>query len=346
MRSFCAFRNVLGCVAAAALIAACDASRTQNGIPQGNVVQAPSGLLGDGLHPSDAAARSTNAAAGSASRKGRSWIDPAVVGRTLVYGAGDESSYVFTTGGKVVGSIAEIALSTCSDRNGDVFFNKVNSIVEYAHGGTTPIASYPVPGTAYACSVDPTTGDLAAVVYCLSGCGDSLVVITTPGRRPQSYTDIALPSLLYCAYDPSGNLYVDGYSGSQFGLAELRAGSTALQTIAVSQNIQYAGQIQWDGQYLAVTTTIDPAVYQIQVTGSTASVVGTTELYGVGPRSTQSWIYRNKIAVPNGIVRARSTDIVFWKYPQGGNPIRDFGHFIGKGHAEITGVTVSEPPKK
>ena len=273
-------------------------------------------------------------------------MDPAVAGRTLLYGAGDVSSYVFTTGGQVVGNIAEIALSTCSDRNGDVFFNKVNSIVEYAHGGTTPIASYPVPGTANSCSVDPITGDLAAVVFCISGCGDSLVVLTTPGKKPQSYTDSALPSLLYCAYDSSGNLYVDGNSGSQFGLAELPAGSTALRTISVNQNIQFAGQRQWDGQYLAVTTAIHPAVYQIQPTGSTASVVGMTSLDGVGPRSTQSWIYRNKIAVPNGVVRARSTDILFWKYPQGGKPIRKFEHFIGKGHAEITGVTVSYPPQK
>ena len=47
--------------------------------------------------------RSPNAAP-SSSRRGRSWMDPAVAGRTLLYGAGDVSSYVFTTGGQVVGN--------------------------------------------------------------------------------------------------------------------------------------------------------------------------------------------------------------------------------------------------
>ncbi|HET6276819.1 MAG TPA: hypothetical protein VFE16_12885 [Candidatus Cybelea sp.] len=332
-------RRMFGVCAAAVTLAACGGSQMQNGMLSPDIAQAPHGAPGDGLG-------SANAMAHSSSRKGRSWMDPAAASRTLIYGAGDVSSYVFTTGGQVIGNIAEIALSTCSDRNGDVFFNKVNSIVEYAHGGTTPIASYGVPGTAYSCSVDPTTGDLAAVVFCESGCGDSVVVLSTPGKKILSYSDSALPSLLYCAYDSSGNLYVDGYSGSQFGLAELPASGTALATITVNQNIQFAGQIQWDGQYLAVTTIIHPAVDQIQVTGSTATVVNTTELKGVGPRSTQSWIYRNKIAVPTGVVRARSTEILFWKYPQGGSPVRVFTHFIGKGHAEITGVTVSEPPKK
>ncbi len=291
-------------------------------------------------------ARSPGAMQHLLSAKGRSRIDPALAGRALVYAAGDVSSYVFTTNGKLIGNITQTGISTCSDRNGDVFFTEVNSIIEFPHGGTTPIASYAVPGTAYSCSVDPITGNLAAVVFCVTGCGESVVVLTTPGMKPQQYSDGALPQMLYCAYDDQGNLYVDGYSGSEFGLAELPAGGSALRNLTVSQNIQYAGQIQWDGQYLAVTTTIAPAVEQLQVTGSAATVVGTTELYGVGPRTTQTWLYHHKILVPTGHGRARATDIIFWKYPTGGYPIRDFAHFISKGHAEITGVTVSVPPKK
>ena len=149
------------------------------------------------------------------------------------------------------------------------------------------------------------------------------MVLTTPGMKVQQYSISSLPSLLYVTYDTNGNLYVDGYSSSVFALAELPAGSTAFQPITVNQNIQYAGQIQWDGQYIAVTTTISPVVEQVQVTGSTASVVGTTQLYGVGPRSTQSWLYRDKIIVPTGNGRARSTNIVFWKYPTGGYPVRE-----------------------
>ena len=243
----------------------------------------------------------------AATAKRGSRIDPATAARPLLYAAGDVSSYVLTTNGKVIGNITQTAVGTCSDKNGDVFFTTLNSI-EFAHGGTTPSLRTRFPVTRTPVRVDPTTGDLAAVVFCITGCGDSVVVLTTPGRKVQQYSISSLPSLLYVTYDTNGNLYVDGYSSSVFGLAELPAGGTAFQPITVNQSIQYAGQIQWDGQYIALTTTINPVVEQIQVTGSTASVVGTTQLYGVGPRSTQSWLYRDKIIVqPEAGARARPT---------------------------------------
>lgn len=320
------------------MLAGCSQSQNQGGVPS---VAAPGAII---RVPSDSPWSPGNQGRMPLGNH-KSRID-AAAGRTLLYAAGDVSSYVFTTDGKVIGNITQTGTGACSDKNGDVYFTEVNSIIEFAHGGTTPIASYAVPGTAYSCSIDPTTGDLAAVVFCLTGCGESVVVLTTPGMKVQSYSDSALPSLLFCTYDTNGNLYVDGYSGSQFGLAELPAGGSALQTITVNQNIQYAGQIQWDGQYVAVTTTIHPAIEQVQVTGSTASVVGTTLLTGVGSRATQSSLYRDKVAVPTGTKsRARSINILFWKYPTGGYPVRTFTGFIGKGHAEITGVAFSLPPK-
>lgn len=339
VRGFNVIRRAFGFVAAAALLTACGGSPGQNGVPS---PAAPGITM---LRTPGTASRSADALQPAATAKHGSRVDPAAAARPLLYAAGDVSSYVLTTNGKVIGNITQTATGTCSDKNGDVFFTTLNSILEFAHGGTTPIASYAVPGNAYSCSVDPTTGDLAAVVFCVTGCGDSVVVLTTPGMKVQQYSIASLPSLLYVTYDAGGNLYVDGYSASQFGLAELPAGGTAFQPITVNQNIQYAGQIQWDGQYIAVTTTITPVVEQLQVTGSTASVVGTVQLYGVGPRSTQSWLYRDKIIVPTGNGRARSTNILFWKYPTGGYPVREITGFIGKGHAEITGVTISQAPK-
>lgn len=339
VRVFNVVRRACGIVAATALLTACGGSPDQNGAPSPAV---PGTTM---LRASGNSSLSSGATQHAAAAKRGSRIDPAAAARPLLYAAGDVSSYVLTTNGKVVGNITQTGIGTCSDKNGDVFFTTLNSILEFAHGGTTPIASYAVPGNAYSCSVDPTTGDLAAVVFCVTGCGDSVVVLTTPGMKVQQYSISSLPSLLYVTYDSTGNLYVDGYSSSVFALAELPAGGTAFQPITVSQNIQYAGQIQWDGQYIAVTTIITPVVDQLQVTGSTASVVGTIPLYGVGPRSTQSWLYRDKIIVPTGSGRARSTNIDFWKYPTGGYPVREITGFIGKGHAEITGVTISQPPK-
>jgi hypothetical protein len=274
----------------------------------------------------------------------RSWMASGAGRQPLVYAGGDVASYVFDLrSGKLVGSIAETSFGTCANNNGDVFFTQVKRIVEYAHGGTTPIASFAVPGTAYSCSVDPTSGDLAAVVFCLSKCGDEVVVLQ-PAEPPRIYHDGTLASLLFCAYDASGNLFVDGYNLSQFGLTELPKGARHFAGVTLNKTIRFGGQIQWDGQELAIQTSEFPRIYQVRVSGSTAKIVHTIKLSGVGNRATQSWIQDGKIAVPTGEQNKRPDEIFFWRYPAGGNPIKTFEHFIGHGHQMIDGVTFSRAP--
>jgi len=332
--------RTLAASVAAALLAGCGGGvQTQPGVPFGAL---PNGGVAARV------ANGTPAAQRELLRRhaGRhSWMAPGVRGRPLFYAGGDESSFVLTSSGKVVGQIAETSFGTCSDLNGDVFFTQVQQIVEYAHGATTPKAIFTAPGTVYSCSVDPTTGSLAAVVFCLSGCGDEISVWSTPGDPIATYADSGLPSLLYCAYDKSGNLFVDGYNGSAFGLGELPAGGSALENYTVSQNIMFAAQIQWDGTDIAVETKDSPTIYQLQLDGSTATVVGSTTLSGTGTRATQSWIFGGKVAVPTAPGTKRAIEILFWKYPAGGYPVRSFTGFIGKGHAMLDGVTLSKPPK-
>src|SRR5579871_2609977 len=217
----------------------------------------------------------------------------------LVYTGGDASTYVLSyPSGRLVANIAEKTFGMCSDANGDVFLTHVNSIDEFPHGGTTPIATYTVYGSAYSCSIDPATGNIAAVVFCTTGCGDVVTVIQPSTNIQTTYADPTLPSLLFCTYDNQGNLFVDGYNGPQFGIAELPAGQTALANISLTQNIQFADQIQWDGQYLAVEARIDPVIYQIALAGSVGTVVNTVTLNGIGHRAMQSWIQKGKIGIP------------------------------------------------
>ena len=267
----------------------------------------------------------------------------------LVYAGGDVSSYVLAyPSGKLVGTIPMVALGACSDANGNVFLTGAGRIAEFAHGGTTPIATYSIPGTVYACSVDPTTGNIAAVVLCQSGCGGELVVIRPgSGLSPTFYRDANLPQMLYCAYDDQGNVFVDGYQGLQFGIAELPNTGGALTDIAVDTNIQYAEQVQWDGQYLSVETRIHPVVYQVQLSGSTGTVINVVHLGQVGKRGTQSWIQKGKIGVPTASpgLNKRAVEIVFWNYPAGGAPINTFKGFIGGGHQAIDAMTFSVEPR-
>jgi hypothetical protein len=52
----------------------------------------------------------------------------------------------------------------CSNRTGDVFVPNNTEVFEYAHGGTSPIATLSLPGNSgAACSIDPSTGNLAVV---------------------------------------------------------------------------------------------------------------------------------------------------------------------------------------
>jgi hypothetical protein len=276
----------------------------------------------------------------------RSWMARDAVRRPLIYAGGDEASYVFTfPEGKLVGSIAETSFGTCSNPNGDVFFTQVGSIVEYAHGGTTPIATFSVPGSAYSCSIDPATGKIAAVVFCTTKCSGDEVVLLAPLEPPKIYKDRALRSLLFCAYDASGNLFVDGYNGSQFGLSELPKLGRRFASVTLNKTIPFGAQIQWDGQHLAIETIEQPAIYRVSVSGSNGRIVREVHLTGVGGRATQSWIEHGKIAVPTGPGNKRAIEILFWNYPAGGMPIRTFKGFIGGGHQMIDGVTFSVPPR-
>jgi hypothetical protein len=98
----------------------------------------------------------------------------------------------------------------CSDGSGDVFvpttnFKSPGYIYEFAHGGSQPTETLTDPGPGYAqsCSVDPTTGNLAVA--------NGFNVAVYPGAQgtPTVYeaSDVGTWD---CAYDDSGDLFVDG----------------------------------------------------------------------------------------------------------------------------------------
>jgi hypothetical protein len=155
-----------------------------------------------------------------------------------------------------------------------------------------------------------------------------------------------LKSLLYCGYDDKGDLFVDGYNGTQFGLSELAAHASGFMRVKLDQAIEYGGQIQWDGTDLAVETQIDPAIERVQISGSDGTVVGTVKPRTMGHRATQSWIANGTIAVPTGPGNRRAIEILFWRYPAGGRTIGAFRHFVGGRHQTLDGVTFSQQSRQ
>jgi hypothetical protein len=248
-------------------------------------------------------------------------------------------------GGKVVGAITgydggAYESADCSDTNGNVYIANNDEVIEFAHAGTTPIATFAVPGDyAGGCSVDPVTGSFGVVSEA------SRVAVFKPGSGEPVTYESGLEAT-YCGYDNAGNLFVDGWgSGLKAGLAELPKGRDTFLAVSVSQSVGEPGQLQWDGKYMRYESSGYPplVISQLEVSGSQATVVGTTTLQGIRGGSRQSWIYKDTIIAPYSNHGPYDRNIGIWKYPKGGKPSRKVTRFQGyfKKNLGFYGATLS-----
>ena len=271
---------------------------------------------------------------------------------------GDGYIFTFPQGRRVgkfrFGQRADVAVEgICSDSHGDVFVsaNKAeldSHIYEYAHGGTRPIADLSEETEVGQCSVDQTTGDLAIIAFYASA-PTKIAIYAKARGTPRFYSDHQL-SILSCAYDDKGNLFIAGRSAKlgSFRLAELRKGASHFTHVSLPKqpvSLQ-ASHVQWDGTYLALTLlkTVQGKVeatliYRVRVSGKTGTIVSVTHLNSSGTQPLSTWI-------EGGIVAANQTetphDIGFWQYPSGGMPIKVIHGFSDRDL--IGGLTVSVAP--
>lgn len=257
---------------------------------------------------------------------GVSWMAPDAQHSDLLYVSDQDKNalYVFSyPQGKPKGVLAGFNSPTgmCADAAGHIFaLNGFGAdIVEYAHGGSKPIATLTDTGEyPSGCSVDPTTGNLAVANYksTAGGAGDIVIYAHAKGT-PKKYTDTKIQYFYFCGYDDRGNLFLDGTANGQFAFAELPEGKTALKGIGVSQAISTPGNVQWDGKHVAVGDQSNPVVYQFTVKGSTATKAGSTTLTS-STGIVQFWIQGANIVGPV----SSDESVMFWKYPAGGNPTK------------------------
>jgi hypothetical protein len=272
-----------------------------------------------------------------------SWMTPRASKGALLYvsfGCGGTCVLSYPKG-ELVGSLDVGTGGLCSDAAGDVFITNEASVVEYAHGGTVPIQTLNLSGGASGCGVDPATGNLAVTLASSSG---NVAVFQNAQGTPTLYqTDL---DTQFCGYDNEGNLFVDGFvSHGQFGFSELAKGSSSFTNITISPSpaaVPY--QVQWDGKYISVegipqTRGVD--VYRLQISGSTAKIVGTTRFRGVTRYASQSWIQGSKIFIPDGVRGngAKKTKVGVWGYPAGEKSVKVFQHFAT--YPDFQGVTFS-----
>lgn len=246
----------------------------------------------------------------------------------LLYVAADGTSYIFSyPKGKQKGAISEGAADACSDTRGDVFLTVSNTVYEYAHGTSTPSATYIVPALSVGCAVDSLTGNLA-VTFFGSQNGENIAVFPKGSSTPTLYSTGG--PALYCGYDGKGNLFVDGDSQAGTVLSELPYGSSEFVEVTLDQPIlRNPARVQWDGKYLTIEAGIGTnhpknllAVYQLSVSGSTATTVNTVHFSGLRFSSYLSWIHGNRIIIPySGGRNNPSSHIGIWAYPAGGRPL-------------------------
>lgn len=278
---------------------------------------------------------------------GRGWIKAGASGGPLLYtvcnGCDSPVTVIYSyPDGQLVGSL-DIAGGLCSDAQGNVFVVSRNAATEYAHGGTTPTQTLRIPGAEmYACSVDPTTKDLAVTFSC----------------PPCGYQDLAVfpnesgPAVRYktgngawtCAYDGNGNLFVNDSLG--YGLRELPKGSGYFTTVNFDKSIGFINQIQWDGSHLTLQQLNYPGwIYRFEVLGSTGKILTATKFNKKIYSNDPSWIYDGTVvfAFDPKNNEEQPTKIGIWKYPHGGRPINIIGKAPYGGYG-FSSVTVSALP--
>jgi hypothetical protein len=256
--------------------------------------------------------------AGAHAAPGRSWIAPEAKKSDLVYISNFYNSTVLVStysGGKYVGSISSDdpqgeCTSKTSNGNWWVVASGADEVMEYAHGGTSPISTLSENvGEPAGCAIDPTTGNLAVSIL---GMGDLVIFADAKG------SGTTLPDGLrwtdFPCYDNHGDLFVTGLTtASNSALVELPKGGSSFETITLHPNEQ--GDMQWHGNYLAVRGS--GGIYHFAIHGTKGKEIGFTPLDGSSD-IVQLWIQGRYVVGAD----AGNENAEMWKYPAGGPVFR------------------------
>jgi len=286
--------------------------------------------------------------------RSKSWMLPEAKNQDLIYvsdlgmGAYGIVDVLTYPKGDLIGSITDFPASPaflCSDDQGNVFVPTSGTasqsyVYEFAHGGTTPIATLSDPGYAQSCAFDHTTGNLAVAN------GNTVAIYQNAQGGPTIYesSDIAAN---YCSYDGSGNLFVDGMLNNTLG--ELPKNGSTFESIPLSQDIGPIS-IQWNNGSFAISggggNSHGPQeIFQVSITGSEGIVSGPTRLIGKRnrkPNTVQFWIQGNTIIGPDRGSHDAIRLLNLWNYPQGGKAKKS----IKLRRSALFGVTVSLAPHR
>jgi hypothetical protein len=277
-----------------------------------------------------------------------SWMLPQATSELLyVTNNGNDKVTVFSyPAGKLVKTITnskfKVVEGECSNKAGDVYIASWENgqVFEYAHGGTTPIATKPDTNERpYGCGIDPTTGSLCvASTTNGGGSGDGDLAIYAKAGAPKTYASSRLKEYSYCAYDGSGNVFVAGQGGIKLipRLAELPKGSHALVGISLDHPIGRIGGLGWDGKYVVLADSNSSYLYLFKIVGKKGEFQHGVRLEEASDVVAFVIDGSSVIAADHG-----NNNILVYKYPTGGDPTMTISSASGLDYPN--GVALSAP---
>jgi hypothetical protein len=269
-----------------------------------------------------------------------SWMLSKATSEELVYISVSGGVAVYSTTGQSVGEIKGLfddSPGLCSDSQGNIWLTYGDSMLEYAHGGTVPIAQAYLPNRFYAisCAVDPTTGHLA-VSESSETYGRNIAVFQNIYYPPETYTDSDAFIYTFLTYDDQGNLFVNGTRGQHNVFAELPSGGSTIVDLSLDEKFGKIGGIQWDGQYLALGDSLKHVIYQMTVSDGHGTTVGSTHLHDWRPKFKAIVPF----AIQDGMIAMAFAEqtVGYFNYPQGGRATHRISIYSNGG------IAISVPP--
>ena len=273
------------------------------------------------------------------SRRGASWMDPDAKKGRLLYisdaGTNDVVVYRYpsvTEAGVLTGF--DEPQGECVDKAGNVWISNSlgSNVLEYAHGGTTAIATLPDRGQyPVGCSVDEKSGTLVVSnIATRRKHRGGLSLYADAMGNPKIITSPDFDEVYFVGFDGRGNLFLDGYNDNHaFQFGELADGSTTIEPITLNgATVRFPGGVQFDDGKVNVGDQEGAVIYQATERGT---ITGSTPLSGASD-CVQFFIRGSAVVCPD----AGDGDIETYPYPAGGSAMQ-----VIPGLVSPTGAAVS-----
>jgi hypothetical protein len=121
------------------------------------------------------------------------------------------------------------------------------------------------------------------------------------------------------------------------------AGGKSFSLLSINGAIRVPGQVQWDGHYITFEDrdTGSIKILRLSISGSAATVAGTTRLLGKVNNANGTWIAGSRVILPYSISGDNMNHIGFWHYPKSGRIVVKLAKFDKL--TSILDVTLSTP---